>query len=306
MFDAAWRFICDGAAAWRKDFAKWVVGIFAFGLGSLIFSFLFSSIPPEISAGDSFNWDLFWPWFWGEIVSRLGYYGGYLSNHPLRGTLALLGAIVVLIVVVLTWKWFAGKRRVKAEKEKLLLQKVGLSEYWEDAHIERRAEQWGALSDCIKITPQAYLNYIGATGWETFGAKHAPLYDAFTNFRGTIRVILMKPDSSSLSARANSVRMTVKGYKNQIIKSAKFLMALRSRGHQVELRYYDSPPNWKMIFSPRRLWLQHYHNDNHVAECPVYLFYATEDMKGLYHSFAKDFERIWERCEPVDLGRALH
>ena len=48
-------------------------------------------------------------------------------------------------------------------------------------------------------------------------------------------------------------------------------------------------------------WIQHYWRDAHVADTPVYLFYATEDQKGLYHAFFDDFDRVWNLAKKVQL-----
>jgi len=270
-----------------------------------VYLFFSGNVPQEILVDGSIDYNLIVPWAKTLPEQMFEALSKQILSNPIIAILYFVMIAFSLILIALLLKFFSRIMLFlhEAASRKDLLNKTGLFEFWPNASITERAPQWAVMADRILASPHTTFNLLGATGWDTFGHSNSPLHKAMENFSGSIRVILMNPDSHRLPARAMSIGMTTAAYKHQIKKSIKFLKELKAKGHFVELKLYGSTPNWKMIFTPRRVWLQHYHNDHHVADCPVYMFYSTQERTGLYQSFAKDFERIWAQCDfMVDLS----
>ena len=168
-------------------------------------------------------------------------------------------------------------------RRKLLLNQSGLFGYWPDARTEGKHQEWKTVVEEIKNQKNSLLLLLGATGWETFGNETSPLHNAISTYNKGIRIMLMDPDSQYLKARAKAVGMNDNDYKNEIIKSINYLKELRKKNHHISLKLYDSLPNWKMIITSKHIHIQYYNNDSHVADCPLYQFYSTDNPGGLYH-----------------------
>ncbi len=297
-------FLHDGWVGVRADAAKAIVWALI-GLAVYVFAYViivpfWDGVPNELKKNNEFDPSLLGPWLLAQIIFEAKNLFQLLITNPFWVGLWLIISSGVLITNKFRRDIIAFFTETARRKD--LLEKTGLFEFWPNADRKERADQWNIMSDRILAKPHAFLYMIGSTGWETFGEESSPLHNAVLKFTGDIRIILLNEDSQYLPSRAASVMVTPYEYKRQIRDSIKYLKWLRKRGHHVELHVYDSIPNWKMIFTPKRLWLQHYHNDYHVEECPVNIFYSTEDLLGLYHAFSKDFKRIWDLSEPVDLS----
>jgi len=305
MLRPLWAYLKEGVAGIRKESAKYVArALVTLVLGGIALRFSNGKIPDGLLEDGKFSIGLVPSWAWGSFESGSSTYANYLIDHPLR----TIGFVLLVIwTLVAIWLLIQFRNHIVSfiaenSRRKSLLTEVGLFEFWPDANVDSREAQWSEMSVRIINPPQTVLKIIGATGWDSFGAKSSPLHDALHSFEGRVFVILMNPESEYLGERAASVSMATATYRNQIRKSLKCLKELKKRGHYIDVRLYNSPPNWKMIFTPLTLWLQHYRNDKHVAESPVYMFYATSDMQGLYHAYAKDFDRIWRLSDEYELG----
>ncbi|MFN4166363.1 MAG: hypothetical protein ACK4GK_17450 [Ferrovibrio sp.] len=255
-------------------------------------------LPPEALENGVFSSEKFTMWALLEVAATFKASLQYVTNHPTESSIYALGFAIAFAGLVFTLKLsrHAVGFFTEGAQRKGLLSRVGLYGFRESTTIEDAKADVGHFIANINRPDNRILNILGATGWETFGAKNSPLHEAVKNFSGTIRIILIDPTSRFLCDRAGSVGMKEDSYRKQVEKSIKWLTALKAQGKHVELALYDSIPNWKMIFTARAVWLQHYKANIHVAETPVYLFYSTDDQKGLYHAFYADFERIWDRA----------
>jgi hypothetical protein len=221
-------------------------------------------------------------------------------RHPLLGVFCLaLSSFAVILYVSAS----RAKRRIIAlgirldeiGKVNAIIARSGLVARWPHARPNGGADgaSWDDLRSEIARRDNTYVNILGANGAETFGRPTAPLHDALARFQHPVRVILAHPDSDNIRARAADIGVAPDLYRAEINESVDQLRRLRQRGHRVTARLYHAKPNWKMIITTRTMWVQYYDEGTHVAELPVYRFDAGGD---LYHCFAKEFERIWERC----------
>lgn len=227
----------------------------------------------------------------------------FFTAHPLKVVLcfAFLSMVGLAAYFAIRYgKAFLEIFRDFAQTHELT-QRVGLFGFSPTAKPDAEIGDWDRLAAEITNPTNRILYVLGATGWDTFGHRKAPLFDPLGVFTGHIRIILMDEASPHLRARAASVGMKEASYKKQIKKSIERIRELHGRGRYIELALYDSPPNWKMIITAQFGWIQHYWRELHVADTPVYLFYATDDQKGLYHAFFDDFDRIWSLARKIPL-----
>jgi len=230
-------------------------------------------------------------------------------RHPI---VSILYVILLIGFVILYFALARARRRLREQGRKLntaaladgLISRSGLAAHWPHAQPDggEQGASWDDLRAEIARPDNTFVSILGANGAETFGRANSPLYETLERFRHQIRIILAHPDAPNTLARAADVGANEEDYRNEIRRSVDRLRTLRQRGHRVSGRFYFAKPNWKMIITPRTMWLQYYEEGGeHVANTPVYRFDATG---GLYHCFMREFERIWERCEQdqIDLG----
>lgn len=212
-------------------------------------------------------------------------------------------ALLLLTVLVVAIAWifarithrvlqtFVGMFRLRA-----LVRSVGLSGYWPHARLGDGTAPWKELQAHANSGGNQFLYILGATGYETFGTNTSPMWDVVTRFQGDIRVILMSPDSRFLHQRAEDLGVSDAQYRRDIRRTLAQIEVWRRRGHIVSHRTYDSKPNWKLIVTNDLAWVQYYRMGTHVAETPVFQFFATDGQNGLYHLFYTEFWRVWNLC----------
>jgi hypothetical protein len=234
-------------------------------------------------------------------------------RHP---TVSLLCLALLIGFVILYFALARARRRLREQGRKLndaaladgLISRSGLAAHWPHARPEGgdQGASWDDLRAEIARPDNTFVSILGANGAETFGRANSPLYETLERFRHQIRIILAHPDGLNSRARAADLGVNEEEYRNEVRQSVDRLRTLRQRGHRVSGRYYFAKPNWKMIITPRTMWLQYYEEGGqHVANTAVYRFDATG---GLYHCFMREFERIWDRCEQdaMDLGGPIN
>lgn len=225
----------------------------------------------------------------------------YMSSNPGRTITSAVVMAALIVSGLICWRYkinpLTSFSKLKARRN--MIHKIGVSAYWESARLPDRRGEWDELSRRIQEAPQGQVNILGAGGWETFGENEGVIEEAIRNFQGHMRIILLNPDSAYLADRAASLGVRKDSYKKLITQSIKYLEQLSSKGGNIELRLYNYPPNWKMIITPKTLWLQQYTPGCHVIESPVYMFYGTKERTGMFYLFLNDFERIWKISKPV-------
>jgi hypothetical protein len=251
------------------------------------------------------SWSAVWEKIWA--AARLFYQRPFafavrsLSEDPVRtvATLVLISLYLVLFVL------FRRARRAlrTSVTMRALADQAGIGGRWPHNRPDQPdSAPWVDLCADIRRPDNNTLYILGANGIETFGAPGAPLYEVMQTFSGNSRVVLASPDSTHTAGRAQSVKMAPADYKAAIARSTKRLKDLRGQLHSIEGRYYDGQPNWKLIITNRTAWVQYYVPDGrHVNQTPVWRFDATTTGDGLYYWFRMEFERIWRRCEGMEM-----
>ncbi|MBS0249392.1 MAG: hypothetical protein JSR61_22500 [Proteobacteria bacterium] len=234
---------------------------------------------------------------------------GLIRESPVHSFSVLFFVAVVVVFIFLLrrarWRFNEQSKLVKeGEAAKALATEAGLGGRWPHAKHEDGGAPWGDL--CAEITrPENNILYIlGANGIDTFGRPGSPLYSAMRQFPGTIRAILIRPNSDEVRGRSQAVGMDTYEYNSAIRTSVSRLRELKRQQHSVEGRYYDGQLNWKLIITNRTIWVQYYlPGAGHVDSTPVWRLDSTASEGSFYRYFYLEFDRIWRRCQtfPMEL-----
>jgi hypothetical protein len=234
------------------------------------------------------------------LISRP--YDFIVEDHPGLSISIIVLAVVAIILAALLIR---ANRILNRQSEVLksadanhtLVTQAGIKGRYPHATQADDGAPWKSLCDDMLNPENKFVYILGANGIDTFGKPGSPLYEALQNFRGTIRVILCKPDSKPMRGRAAAVGVNASEYSRAVRESVRRLKTLRKQAHSIEARYYEGQPNWKLIITNSVLWVQYYlPGGPHVDRTPVWLVSVTDNGDGFYHLFHMEFDRVWERC----------
>jgi hypothetical protein len=249
-----------------------------------------------------------------SILGQHALFENNLIDYPLWATIekrpyfffsiAIVAGFAIFFAAFVFRKWYYIYISYKTAQWKAI--NFGIDSFWEGSDGREMEVAWNDCRNSIKQHPSD-LRLLGASGWETFGRPDSPLHSTVSEYRGTILVLLMHPDSKHLGARAQELKMTKQSYIGEIGQTVGFLKELNQSGNRnIELKLYKQPAIWKMIIAGNFLWLQHYRQGTHVCDTPVYGFVSTH-RNSLYHPFREIFHKRWSRdgdqTESVDLSQ---
>lgn len=259
------------------------------GVGVAIYNTLFETQYDGVDKAGAEIWATFWKWA-----------SVYVPMHWDRflWTSATIMAIWVLLDHGLTFI-------VRSFKRRFLVKRVGIRAFLPRSTDQERKESWDDCVDHLLDAGNDTILIAGANGWETFGKEDSPLHEVIRGFSKKVQILLVYPYSEAIELRANNVGVGADKYREDLVKTLSFCKNLKNSGHNIEVRFFDWPPVWKMIFSHNRLWLQHYGPSKHVNEMPAYSFGRDPNPSSLYHPFYTEFTRMWERSEPVNLSLSI-
>ena len=171
---------------------------------------------------------------------------------------------------------------------------------------EARKNDWTQIcSDLVFASRnQSPLWILCANGHRTFGHHDSPLCSALREYGGVINILLLRPDSDGFNRRVKSLGISSDQYRSEILESIAFCKELYNAGKAINVRIYHDLPIWKMIFTPKALWVQHYSSSKHVDETSAYGFSFVESRPTLIDGFHCVLTRRWSdpNSEPVDLS----
>ena len=213
----------------------------------------------------------------------------YLVTHPARAatTVLLIGLLVTSIYRGL------GYLRIYIRNREILAS-VGVSGFWLHSETDEKQTNWESCKARVLADHPNELRILGATGWETFGKPESPLHNVLQSFRGEIRILLIKPKCSAFKVRAKALGIKERDYEKEIKQSIAFCEELRDKGKSIIVKLYEQTPIWKMIFTEKYMWLQHYKTDEHVDNTPVYTLFANDSETSLYFPLIDVFRKRWD------------
>lgn len=272
-----------------------LIFIFMLGIPGTIIAWIMKILILEPLPKDSHEW-----WILVKNLPKSIWEG--LLDSPVW--FSLVASLCLMLAAVLGFALRFAKRissqealLTSAATYRALVEQIGIHSHWPNAIPGGAGAPWSELCADILSNGNKNLSILGANGIETFGASGAPLHEALLKYHGTLRVVLSDPDSPQTRARARAVNKEPNTYKKSIKSSIRFIRELRTQSRHFYARYYDGKPNWKLIITDNRAWVQYYTPGGpDVANTPVYVLKKTESEFNLYNLFHHEFERIWERC----------
>ena len=170
---------------------------------------------------------------------------------------------------------------------------------------EVRRNDWDQICKDLVFASrnQSPLWVLCANGHRTFGHRDAPLCAALRDYDGVINVLLLKPGSDGFNRRVKNLKIDAEVYRSEILDSITFCKELLKAGKVINVRLYHDLPIWKMIFTPKALWVQHYSSAKRVDETSAYGFSFVESRPTLIDGFQCVLTRRWSdvNSEPVNL-----
>lgn len=139
------------------------------------------------------------------------------------------------------------------------------------------------------------LDVLSLRGLGLLGLRDSLLTSAILRRSGdlTIRVLLLNPQSKYVVERCREVSEDVGAIRNGILVACHGLSELkRTHSVSIEVRLYDAPPVWRLIFMDDRLFMSMFVNAMHGHNFPMSEVVYTGPL-SLYSGFRKHFETLW-------------
>jgi len=221
-----------------------------------------------------------------------------LFEHPLE----LATPITITILSV-----FSIGLLLRLLRERRTIRCFGVRLFSKHSTKEEKDSDWNLLRQDINNASElnSELWILGASGKATFSAYNSPLSDVLQVYKGSIRIMLLMPESFGMKTRASDLKQSDQSYIDEILDSIDCCKDLLTKyGRDISLRLYTGMPNWKMIITNQHLWLQHYSPSSHVENTPVYGFEPVADELTLYSGQKNEFSNIWKYANvfKVDLA----
>ena len=199
--------------------------------------------------------------------------------------ISLAGSLVVLFNM---WRVAVENRRksIVADTAALVYARHGAG--WLSRRRERR------LIRKVRTARDAFIMTL--TGYDTFADANSPLREPLQSAY-EIRVMLLNPAAYGAEKRVSSLpeEITQQSYAEEVEASIAHLMALRTLGKKVTLKFYDHEPFWKVVVLGDYLWVQYCHSGFEVKDQPEYVFVLNRNNPrlGLFVPFYVHFLEHW-------------
>ncbi len=145
------------------------------------------------------------------------------------------------------------------------------------------------------VMRDAYV--LTVTGFDTFVAQASHFRDAVSTAL-EVRVMLSNPDSRGARQRVSAFppeKSDLRAFAIEIEASIAHLDALRKTGKKVTLKFYDTPPFWKLVVLGEHIWVQYCHSGCDIKSAPEYVFalHPGNPRRGLFVPFYMYFLEQW-------------
>jgi hypothetical protein len=134
------------------------------------------------------------------------------------------------------------------------------------------------------------------TGHETFVDERSLFRPALDNAY-EIRVMLLDPGGAGIRRRIDHLpdHITLDSFREEIAATVRCLADLRKTGKNIELRFCDAEPDWKVVILGDHLWVQHCHAGHEVRSQPEYVFALQQERprEGFFVPFYTHFLDRW-------------
>lgn len=222
------------------------------------------------------------------------------ADPPLAAAIILGGALFLSSVC---W-WFLIRQDLTLGRG---LRGLGFKKSWSSVPHDVKEEPWPSLISDIVHKGNKIVWICGANGKDTFADPEAGgLYNALDDFKGKLRVLILKPNCTAMKKRAgdasnvtrkSDIKAAVEEYRAATELSIQRLNSLKTSRSQhpplVLWHTYEEAPSWKLIITSGAAWVQYYMPGMHVNKTPIYRFEPTESCKDFYYLYKAEFRRKW-------------
>lgn len=159
-------------------------------------------------------------------------------------------------------------------------------------HEGRHSEAWRRML-VEKVKSWKDLDILVVTGINTLGASQALLAEYLDRPNpGRLRVLLLSPESEEFDKRASRLGRTKETQFSATRTTLAQLEKLRRRKGNVEYRFYDGNPIWRLYMGSGEAFFQHVAYSEQDAAQPIYSIEAAAG--SFYSAFLLYFETQWE------------
>jgi hypothetical protein len=145
------------------------------------------------------------------------------------------------------------------------------------------------------------LDLLVVTGMSTIGASNALLSEYLQRPNpGRLRVLLLSPESDEFAKRASRVGCSRETYRKAAVATIAQLEKLRRRKGNVDYRFYDGNPIWRIFMGSGEALVQHVAFSEQEANQPIYRIASGDTGSSFYPAFQLYFETLWENSKAPD------
>lgn len=157
--------------------------------------------------------------------------------------------------------------------------------------------RWGREQKFRRLPWKRDVNIMAVTGYGTFATADSPLRSILQECY-EIRVMLLNPDGPGAIAYAAAhadPAATLISLRREIRTSIDGLRLLQAAGKNVAIKFYDTPPFWKLVFTGEYVWIRCCHNSRDTDKFPEYVFalQPSKPNRGFFPAFYTYFLNNW-------------
>lgn len=141
------------------------------------------------------------------------------------------------------------------------------------------------------------LTIKAVTGYGTFAAADGALRDMIEDCY-ELRVMLLHPYSPGAEAYAAAhadPSATLAAIRREVAASITALRRLQGPGKNIQLKFYEEPPFWKLVFIGEHVWVRCCHGTRDTGKFPEYVFALQPEKptRGFFPAFYTHFLAQW-------------
>lgn len=236
----------------------------------------------------------------------------FLPWAQLHRTLVIIAALNVftLICIALAAVYATGRNKGSLLRYKSIAESCGIEGFHSLQTPEEKEAGWAACTDKIKKVSKGELRIAVFTGASTFSyeskqANHlSPLREAVLEHKGDLKILMMQKGCDAWRQcierfgsgdKAARYRQELEDGYDRALDFCDGLAKTKPYDlRSIEVRAYDRPPLWKMVFmGTEHIWLQYYIPGQHVDDRPAYIVNCAVPG-GMAHPLESVFDYRWE------------
>ncbi len=158
------------------------------------------------------------------------------------------------------------------------------------------------VSNTKDVLEQASLrfDFWGESGNRTVKSeKFEPMLKRISERSGSVRFLLLDPESEAVSRRALDECETPQSHRSDINATIERLQNFRKSGYSmIEIRLYSDYPKWRIaIVDSSRMHVNYFTKGRRANESPEIIL--IDGVDSMLQAFRKSFDDIWETSKTI-------